>query len=64
MAVADVFDALTSARPYKEAWPMDRACAHIQAEAGAHFDPACVEVFFQNWQEVLDIRQRFQDETS
>lgn len=41
-AVADVYDALTSERPYKAAWSHERAMAHIQAEAGRHFDPACV----------------------
>ncbi len=62
VSVADVFDALTSARPYKKAWSLEHASAHIRAESGSHFDPACVEAFFQNWHEVLDIRQRFQDE--
>lgn len=62
VAVADVFDALTSERPYKKAWTLEAAAAHIKAHAGSHFDPACVQVFFEHWDEVLDIRQRFQDE--
>jgi len=42
VAVADVFDALTSKRPYKEAWPFEQALAAIDAETGRHFDPAIV----------------------
>ncbi len=45
VAVADVFDALTHKRPYKEAWPMDRAIDELQAQAGEQFDPAVVEAF-------------------
>ncbi|MFB9994458.1 PAS domain S-box protein [Deinococcus oregonensis] len=44
-AVVDVYDALTSDRPYRAAWPRDQALAHIQAEAGAHFDPGVVQAF-------------------
>jgi len=44
-AVADVFDALTSARPYKEAWEVERAVDLIESEAGQHFDPAVVKSF-------------------
>ena len=43
VAVADVFDALTSRRPYKEPWPIDKAIAQIQSMAGSHFDPAVVK---------------------
>jgi PAS domain S-box-containing protein/putative nucleotidyltransferase with HDIG domain len=45
VAVADVFDALTHERPYKEAWPLDRAMAHICSESGSHFDPRVVNAF-------------------
>ena len=45
VAVVDVFDALTHARPYKEAWPLPEAVAHIVASAGTHFDPAVVAAF-------------------
>ena len=45
VAVADVFDALTHERPYKEAWPVKRAAAHVAAESGAHFDPSVVAAF-------------------
>ncbi len=42
VAIADVFDALTSVRPYKEAWSVDRAFEYIQNESGKHFDPELV----------------------
>ena len=46
MAVADVFDALTSKRSYKNAMPLEKAYAIIQEESGTHFDPVVVEAFF------------------
>jgi putative nucleotidyltransferase with HDIG domain len=45
LAVADVFDALRSNRPYREGWPLDRAIAYVQAASGTHFDPVVVEAF-------------------
>lgn len=62
VAVADVFDALTSARPYKAAWELDRARDHIRACSGSHFDPACVEAFFSEWESILVIRECYLDE--
>lgn len=62
VAVADVFDALTSERPYKRAWSLDDACRFLEEGRGKHFDPLCVEAFLAGWEEVLDIRQRFRDE--
>ena len=44
-AVADVWDALRSNRPYRAAWPEDKVRAHLRALSGAHFDPRLVEVF-------------------
>jgi HD-GYP domain-containing protein (c-di-GMP phosphodiesterase class II) len=44
-AIADVFDALTHARPYKEAWPVERAIETIKEDAGRHFDPALASAF-------------------
>jgi PAS domain S-box-containing protein/putative nucleotidyltransferase with HDIG domain len=44
-AVADVWDALTSDRPYRPAWPKEKALKHIQEQAGKHFDPEVVSVF-------------------
>lgn len=61
-AVADVLDALTSERPYKQAWDLERAAAYLREGAGSHLDPACVEVFLSSWDEVLRIRDSFKDE--
>ena len=44
-AIADVFDALTTERPYKKAWPVEKAVQYLKDEAGKHFDPQLVEVF-------------------
>lgn len=63
VAVADVFDALTSERPYKKAWGMDQAMQFLRDGHGKHFDPACVDAFFASWNEVLEIKERFVDET-
>jgi len=46
-AVADVFDALTSDRPYRRAWSTQQALEHIRSEAGNHFDPEVVDVFMR-----------------
>ncbi|WP_264049040.1 HD-GYP domain-containing protein [Methylobacterium flocculans] len=47
VAVADVFDALTSERPYKKAWSEAEALNHIRTNADSHFDPACVDAFLR-----------------
>ena len=62
VAVADVFDALTSERPYKKAWELDKAAAFLREGRGGHFDPACVDAFFAAWDEVPGVRERFADE--
>ncbi len=59
VAVADVFDALTSARPYKLAWGIEQAVSFMRAQRGRHFDPQCVDVFLERFDEVLAIRERF-----
>ena len=61
VAVADVFDALTSERPYKKAWSLEDACNFLEEGRGTHFDPMCVEAFLAGWDRVVEIRQRFQD---
>ena len=62
VAVADVFDALTSERPYKRAWSLDDACRFLEEGRSKHFDPLCVEAFLAGWEDILEIRQRFRDE--
>lgn len=56
VAVADVFDALTSVRPYKAAWETERARDYLREHRCSHFDPACVDAFCTRWDDVLDIR--------
>ncbi|MFD1747477.1 HD-GYP domain-containing protein [Rhizobium helianthi] len=52
VAVADVFDALCSERPYKPAWPVEKAFEEILRGSGTHFDPSCVAAFRRRWQEI------------
>ncbi|HCA26463.1 MAG TPA: metal-dependent phosphohydrolase, partial [Betaproteobacteria bacterium] len=58
VAVADVFDALTSKRPYKEAWPVEKALALLDGEAGRHFDPQVIAAFKQALPRILDIYEQ------
>ncbi|MEJ2576803.1 MAG: response regulator [Gammaproteobacteria bacterium] len=58
VAVADVFDALTSRRPYKEAWPVETAVAELHRIAGSHLDPTLVNLFVSRLPEILDIKQQ------
>ena len=55
VAVADVFDALTTRRPYKEPMALDAARNYLIENAGRQFDPACVEAFLSRWDEVVEI---------
>ncbi len=59
VAIADVFDALTSRRPYKEAWPMIKAVEAIRSLAGTHFDPRLVECFLSVLPEVVDVMELY-----
>ncbi|MGQ0710687.1 MAG: response regulator [Rhodoferax sp.] len=61
VAVADVFDALTSQRPYKPAWSLEAAVDFLVAGSGRHFDPAAVQAFLNAWEEVLRIREQYHD---
>jgi response regulator RpfG family c-di-GMP phosphodiesterase len=61
VAVADVFDALNSNRPYKQAWSLEASRAYLEEHSGRHFDPRCVQAFVQGWDDVLAIRARFPD---
>ena len=62
VAVADVFDALTSARPYKVAWPLDEARRFLIDGRGTHFDANCVDALLGHWDAVQAIRARFRDD--
>lgn len=59
MAVADVFDALTSPRVYKPAFPMEKAVEMLKEGAGSQFDPKCVEVFLEALPEVREVLEKY-----
>jgi len=59
VAVADVFDALTSVRPYKSAWPVDKALSLLVEEKGRHFDPALVDAFVSSLPAICAIKEQF-----
>ncbi|MDB5800187.1 MAG: two-component system response regulator [Rhodocyclales bacterium] len=61
VAVADVFDALTSQRPYKPAWSLEHARNFLLQGRGSHFDPRCIDEFLGAWEEILAIRAHYQD---
>jgi len=60
-AVADVFDALSAERVYKAAWPLEKIENLFREERGRHFDPAIIDVFFQELPKLLEIRERLTD---
>ncbi len=62
-AITDVFDALISRRPYKEPWTIDAAAQLIRKEAGKHFDPDLVEIFFKHFDEIVAIQSEYADKT-
>lgn len=59
VAIADVFDALTTKRPYKEAFSVERSFSIIEDGKGAHFDPDVVDAFFSIKDEIVDIQQKY-----
>ncbi|MFB0515286.1 MAG: HD domain-containing phosphohydrolase, partial [Candidatus Neomarinimicrobiota bacterium] len=61
VTVADVFDALTTKRVYKEAWPAEEALDYIKEQSGFHFDPTCVDAFLKIKDEILDLKYARQD---
>ena len=61
VAVADVYDALTTKRRYKDAWSVEDSFAHLQKGAGSHFDPTCVGAILDARNEILEIQQSKQE---
>ena len=61
VAVADVFDALSSARPYKKAFPKEECLEIILKDRGEHFDPQCVDAFFARIDEIIDVSEKYSD---
>ncbi|WP_329604938.1 two-component system response regulator [Undibacterium rivi] len=62
VAVADVFDALTSERPYKKAWNKENALAYLRDGSGLHFDPVCVDAFFAGLDRILAVKNLYKDD--
>ena len=61
VAIADVFDALTSERPYKDAWPNEVALEYLQANAGRRFEPRLIELFLGLTERVFELQQRWSE---
>jgi putative two-component system response regulator len=62
VAVADVFDALTSVRPYKPAWEAEDAFEYIRQQRGKHFDPRLVDVFLGMRKEIVAFQQEWREQ--
>jgi len=61
VAVVDVFDALTSRRPYKQAWPVERAVDFLRDQRGKQFDAALVDLFLSRMPDVREIMVHWAD---
>ena len=61
VAIADVFDALTTRRPYKEAWPIANALKEIKRGSGKHFDPHLTGCFLAIVEEIQFLKQEWDD---
>lgn len=62
VALADVFDALTTDKGYKKAWELDEAFEYIRGKSGKHFDPGCVEAFLTQRDSVITIKECYRDD--
>ncbi|MCR4610185.1 MAG: HD domain-containing protein [Eubacterium sp.] len=61
MAVADVFDALVSKRPYKDGYDMDKAVDIMKEEAGTHFDPAIIDALLDSREKLVTIIEKYSE---
>jgi putative two-component system response regulator len=61
VAVADVFDALTSVRPYKPAWTVEAAVEELKRGSGTHFQPQVVEAFLARLEDILAVTSAYRD---
>jgi putative two-component system response regulator len=59
VAVADVFDALTSVRPYKQAWSVEQACDYLRAQRGLHFEPRLVDLFLTQLPAIIEVMKKW-----
>lgn len=62
IAIADVFDALTTVRPYKKAWEVESAIDFLKQESGKHFDPVLVQKFITVLPKILEIKNQWPEE--
>ena len=62
VSIADVFDAVSHQRCYKEAWPLDQVKAFLTEQRGVMFDPVLIDIFFANWDRILEIRADLSDQ--
>ena len=62
VAVADVFDALTSVRPYKEAWTLEKTLDYLQSESGKHFEPRLIDQFLLSLPNILKVKERYKEQ--
>jgi response regulator RpfG family c-di-GMP phosphodiesterase len=60
-SISDVFDALTTQRPYKKAWPIEEVISYIKQQSGIAFDPNLVDIFIDNSDHLMEIRQKYLD---
>jgi two-component system, response regulator RpfG len=61
VAVADVFDALTSQRPYKRPWPLEQSIGYIKQQAGTQFDPDCANAFLNSISKITEVYHSLRD---
>lgn len=61
VALADVYDALTSERVYKDCWPEEKVLQYIQKQKGKHFDPKLVDVFFSIYDVIRAIKSKYSE---
>lgn len=61
VALADVFDALTTERPYKKAFSLEKSFEIIKEESGGHFDPEIVDSFFRIRDKIIEIKEKYSD---
>ena len=61
VAIADVFDALNSRRPYKQPWPFEDTVAYLRDQAGKHFDPTLVAIFLDHLPQAREVMRQWQD---
>ncbi|HSD37504.1 MAG TPA: HD domain-containing phosphohydrolase [Rhodocyclaceae bacterium] len=64
VAVADVFDALTSVRPYKRAWSVEEAVAHMSTQGGKHFDPELLDIFLRELPALVALREHWREDAA